>query len=844
MGGDEENDVIFQSLSEANTDRNGRGDRFCASRFAPGILAAGLIVTAMVAGATAAETIELNPATTTYDHHPSISVSPDQTTWVAWHTYQNGVDGVVARQIDPQGAVGPLHAISEDGPIHGPPTIIAESAQRASIFWSTKVAGRWQVMCRRWRGGRWAKQQPLSEVAYDAIFPTATLVDDSQLLVAWSARVGDHYRIRGRQLNVDAGTEATLDISGEQRSDRQVSTIGTANSPCNAYRPTLVRHNNEVWAFWDQYRQSNYAVHGRRILPTLGAIESISPPGEYCLTPTPFSHASGLHVAWLRKIDVIGGPGVISQWHTLHGAIRRHDEWTQVRDAGGKTEAAELTQGLMAKISPRPIATGGYLGSRVRPLWQSCGDQVWLLWERKSDHRGSTPKVAGDLVGRAIDDGQWQTAVVLQQGFVDYHPVHPPRDDATSFPVVASKLPRQAKRTYVQMTVDLDAAQPFEQDAWPGWSPITLPINAEQTPRRKITAGDKTYKLFWGDLHCHNNLSADAEGESDESNHYARDRAGLDIVVFTNNDFYNVPLTQYEYELGNLFAASHSVPGAFLSLPGYEWTSRIPGVAGASLGDPGNWLPPYRNRSFPNHRSVIYPPAGGPLVHFTEVENDIAHLNEAVANAGGITLSQHPAFELSGHPVEIGLELTSGWSNYIAQNPQLFHRALDRARTGTGTRLGFVANGDSHRRAPGLSGALTGIYAESLTPTAILDALRQRRCFATSGARILVDARADGTLMGGEAPAVDRRISLSLHAIGTRPLTRAVLIRDGQKVFAAPGNGQREINVEFTDEPVESGVHWYYWQVSQEIVAPVLPGNLMAAHGHLAWSSPHWVTVK
>jgi hypothetical protein len=257
------------------------------------------------------------------------------------------------------------------------------------------------------------------------------------------------------------------------------------------------------------------------------------------------------------------------------------------------------------------------------------------------------------------------------------------------------------------------------------------------------------------------------------------------------------------------------------------------------LSDDGNWLPPYKHRSYPNHRSVIYPPEGGPPVHFTEVGNEIARLNEAVERAGGITLSQHSAFKLSGHPVEVGMELTSGWSNYIASRPELFHDSLDR-----GAKLGFTANGDSHRRVPGLSGALTGIYAESLAADDILDALRSRRCFATMGAKILVDARADGALMGQETIATNERITLSLHAIGTREISGAVLIRDGKEIHRIEGSGSQEFTTTFTDEHLSKGRHWYYWRISQAETAQVLPGNLMPAHGHLAWSTPHWIVVK
>lgn len=773
-----------------------------------------------------AETVEVNAGTTTYDDNPSVAVTQDGATWVALHTYHDGSDGVAVRRIDGAGRVEQLNTISETGDTHSPPTIVANSSERAWVVWSTKVNGRWHVVLRERKGGDWSKRRLVSNPAQDAVYSTAMLVGGKPL-VAWSERNGSHFVIRSRYIE-DAATDV-FNISNERVA---------------AYRPVLIQHGDEVWAFWDQYQKPYYSIQGRRLFPTFGKIEQVSPASEYCLTPTALSHSTGLHVAWLRKIDVIGGPGVISQWHTLHAAVRRGNQWHQITDVNGKTEAVELTQGLMAQIAPMPVATGGYLGSRVRPMLQASRDQVWLLWERKSDHRGSTPKVPGDLVGRPIDQDTWQPPVVLHQGYVDYHVVHSNSSDDERFTVVASQLPRQAQRTYVRFQIDPADARPFRQDVWTGWNPVTLPIESERTPRREVTIDGKAYKLYWGDLHCHNNLSADAEGEADELNHYARDRAELDVVVFTNNDFYNVPLTQYEYEIGNLFAASHSVADNFLSLPGYEWTSRIPGVATALLSDSGNWLPPYRNRSYANHRSVLYPPHGGPLVHFTEVGNDIVKLNEAVLKAGGITLSQHPSFKLSGHEVEVGLELTSGWSNYIARNPKLFHGSLNQGLKSNGARLGFVANGDSHRRAPGLSGALTGIYAEALTPEAVLDALRKRRCFATAGSQIFIDARANDSFMGEATTANNGRVKLNLHAIGTREIKSAALIRDGEEIYKTAVEKQPEIKIEFIDKDVPQGTHWYYWQVSQDVSSPVLPGNLMAAHGHLAWSSPHWVTVE
>jgi hypothetical protein len=85
---------------------------------------------------------------------------------------------------------------------------------------------------------------------------------------------------------------------------------------------------------------------------------------------------------------------------------------------------------------------------------------------------------------------------------------------------------------------------------------------------------------------------------------------------------------------------------------------------------------------------------------------------------------------------------------------------------------------------------------------------------------------------------------LTLHAIGTRPITQARLVRDGETIHEVTGTGTRELTASFTDEELRPGTHWFYWRISQSEVNPVLPGNLMPAHGHLAWLSPSWIVVE
>ena len=768
--------------------------------------------------------IVLNEDQSAYQSHPSAVVTSIGQMWVAWHAYSAGQDRIDVRQCSTDGILQPATTISDNEEISGPPVVVEGRDGSVCVIWAARSDDGWQVRARENRDGTWQSTANLSDSESTAIYPAATTTRDGRVVATWSQRTGAGFGIAARVL--DNGLwGAPLEVS---------------DGKSEAYRSTVVTDESGTSSvFWDAYENGRYVIKGRTLLPSTGPVQQVSPNGHHCLKPTAIATSNGLCVSWLNKQDVIGGPGVISQWHKLQAAVRVRGQWRLVTDSDGNSTAAELTHGLMGQIEPPVVATGGYMGQRTQPMLLRNGDDIWLLWERKSNHNGSTPNVTGDLVSRRMRGGRWEKPVLLHQGLVDYHLPHAHTETDGRFRILASRLPRDSRRVYECLNLNLTDTSDFQQEKWPGWEPVDLPIRDEVPPRQTVTIAGKRYKLFWADMHCHSGLTCDAEGEPDELMHYARDRAKLDVVVFTNNDFlYDAPLTGYEYALSNDFAHIYSEPG-FLALPGYEWTSRIPGRAGARVDDPGNWTAPYQNRSFPNHRSVVYPPTGGPVIRFPEVGNDINQLNAAVAVAGGLTFTQHDNFKVSGHAVEVGMELTSGWRNYIARVPKLFHEPLNK-----GARLGFVACGDSHRRAPGLSGALTGIYAEELTADAIFDALRQRRCFATNGSRILIDSRANDTFMGDEVTVRNSQVRLTLHAVGTRPVTSATLIRDGIEVNRFSGGNERNFSVEMTDTDLPKGPHWYYWRVTQERDAPELPGNLMVAHGHVAWSTPVWVISK
>ncbi len=774
---------------------------------------------------TAPKDLVVNGDGRTNDTMPSMAVLSDGTTWMAWHAYRDRRDRVLARRIGPDG-LGKVQEISEGNAINDAPMLVAAADATAWVFWETLHDGRWRLMGRQLKDDTWQTAVVLSDDAADAMTPAAVSLGDGRVLLAWSQHRDDRFRVAYRILERGSWTDPALISSPDY----------------DSFRPAVVADTDgRAWVFWDSYRDGNYVVRGRSVLPKPGETEHISAAGAYAITPTALATRQGVCVAWLQLDDVIGGAGVVSQMHTLRMAIRDDQRWRLARDEAGGSVAATLTHGIMVKVEPRPEMKLGYMGRCRVPMLIEDGDTVWLLWDRKRNPPGHPQLSDGELVGRPFRDKQWQKPVVLHQGLVDYHVATNPLTAGRKFIVLASELPRYRRRIYHRLVADLNEHTPFQQAEWLGWRPVKLPLPQEQPSRHEARIAEKTYKLYWADLHNHGTYTCDAEGEMDELLHYARDRARIDVVCITDNDdIFDDPLTEAEYAKTTFHARRMSRAGGFLALPGYEWTSHLPGSQKIDRADPRGYdFQSRRKLGYGNdHRTVIYPLTGGPLLRHTEFNNDIRKLHKAVDAAGGLALAQHAGWTPTRHPSEAGVEVTSAWGIYLNQASNRYHGFLDR-----GYRYAFMGHSDSHRRNPGLGGALTGVYAEELTDKAIIDAIRQRRVFATNGSRIIVESRANGAFMGTEVRSEDRIVEVVLDVIATKPIVEATLIRDGQKLKTFSGDGKKNLHVVFNDENLPKGTHWYYWRIAQEGESPLYRGNAKVARGHLAWSSPHWVTV-
>jgi hypothetical protein len=329
--------------------------------------------------------------------------------------------------------------------------------------------------------------------------------------------------------------------------------------------------------------------------------------------------------------------------------------------------------------------------------------------------------------------------------------------------------------------------------------------------------------ILWGDIHCHSALS-DGTGAPEDLYAYARDVAGLDVCVVTDHDAHGLfPLDERGgWDRIRQATERAYAPGSFVTLLGYEWT---------------NWT--Y------GHRNVYYPGTEGEVFAWLDPASDSPEeLWERIAPFGGMTVAHHPG----GGPIaqdwsvptdaerETIVEICSihGSSEEVGVEGGIYRpvpTGMVRYALNQGHELGILASGDTHDGHPGrrTAGAptngLAAFRTSERTREAVWDAMRERRVYGTTGARILLATDWDG-----------RRTGVRLERGPAGPLTVRVCAPEPIQVIEAIGpdgaiareyGGGRKVERRFFPEGPPD-VEWVYVRV-------------LLADGETAWDSPTWL---
>jgi hypothetical protein len=402
-----------------------------------------------------------------------------------------------------------------------------------------------------------------------------------------------------------------------------------------------------------------------------------------------------------------------------------------------------------------------------------------------------------------------------------------------------------------ESVVVVSDGQPMEHFTVPdGESVLRLELSSKD-PDFQIRANpvlvreNPKMQLYWGDIHFHSNLSHDVvvqgiENTPEDSYRYGREVSGLDFACLT--DHYEpvvrtwlpmrrlgAGLTEELWEQSKDTTDRMDCPGEFVTFFGYEYLTQrghtniyFSKREGAPLL-PGQVDCMSRVREFLGNTEYFSAPHLHPYSHqyltfgpwkwgkeVIEQWQDIGGDSEPIIEI----FSNHGRYEFYGNQPHGNVRRGMTEGNTV------------QAHLLRGHRFGIYGGSDDHWGRPGKSG-ITAVYAPELTREAIFDALRNRRCYGTTNARIIVDFHVNGRFMG-ESCFSNERTKICGEVHGTDKIARIEIIRDGRIIHMVEPDGE-DCTIEYEDTMPVLGTCFYYLRVLQR-------------DQHMAWSSPVWVT--
>ncbi len=267
---------------------------------------------------------------------------------------------------------------------------------------------------------------------------------------------------------------------------------------------------------------------------------------------------------------------------------------------------------------------------------------------------------------------------------------------------------------------------------------------------------------YWGDLHGQSEETIGTNTARDYFS-FARDKAFLDVTSHQANDF---QITGEFWAELNRLSAEFDAPGAFVVFPGYEWSGNT------GLGGDRNVLFMAEGRQI--HRSShalvddlsdVASDANSAAALFQVLQDEdcivFAHVGGRYAD---ITMAHDVRLERS-------VEVHSAWGTFEWLVEDAFKQ---------GYRVGIVSNSDGHKGRPGASypgaslfgayGGLTCMLATDLTRAAIMDSLRRRHHYGTTGCRMIMD-----TSVRFDSPAELYDDDPNLGPTGSRPASQGIM---------------------------------------------------------------------
>lgn len=375
-----------------------------------------------------------------------------------------------------------------------------------------------------------------------------------------------------------------------------------------------------------------------------------------------------------------------------------------------------------------------------------------------------------------------------------------------------------------------------------GFAPILS--GRPKSKRPTMTHNGETYTLLLGNLHEHSEISscwpAGTDGTLHDDYRYGMCSEGYDFIGITDHAYSQ---TEVYWRKHLRIADFYNDPTHFVAFPSVEFTLSNDRAFEIKRGA--------------GHRNILFNTTADAKKYIRNKDQVYSVRNPETRNAEGLWKHIHDnninCISIPHHPVDevhaccwesrdaeiepiVEIFQCRGNAEYRGA-PRMInldrHKPtdndkgfIDYALREKQHKLGFIASGDHNSMGVGLA----CIWVKDISRNGILEAIRNRRVFGTTGDQMMLDFRIQNILQG-QTGKLNAAPTLSFDIAAVDQIASIEILRNSRVIKTIrPMETSQAFKSTFVDTTyeVEKGVLYYYIRVTQ-------------ANKHLGWSSPIWL---
>ncbi len=730
--------------------------------------------------------LETDPVSKTEGHYeaPVAVCAADGLPVVAWCSIESDRWKINVSNYDGDGFSKPHQFKSKSGkPIN--PVLHAPSADRAWIAWENYYQGKFTIKLSKLEKGRWSETVEIARGENSCLDPAIAEDKDGNLFVAYGLTDGYHQNIEMTLIDGNTlKTKATIPVAVGGGFKNRVN--------LNTKAALAFDSQDRLWISYENNRNATRlddsdCYTGDRYCAMLsyqdGKILEPANSGKWLFTgkndhrPTFFHDQNGkLFVASHCGGDFVGNPF----WQYRISWLDEEKGWVEPETI--------LKSSQKGVLIPPALAFDG-----KNRLWLSTLNEEVFKYDHPEGHEQVVISRVTQLKAYQIalpQANQASASLQFKESVVEeYHPNSDYVPEISGHPKVIGE----------QMELE-----------------------------------GEIYSLVYGNLHEHSEnspcWSAGTDGTLHEDYRFGLFSEGYNFVGITDHGY---SLNEVYWRKNIRLADFYNDPPYFVALPAMEWTLTAKGDLESVYGA-GHYNVIFASsddaRRFIRNSKEVYN-VNTPESSNSQLLWDLLH--EKQINC--ITIPHHPADE--AHPVDWNVH-----DDYYVPVVELFQcrgngeypgcpREINLERHSTTKsrrafvdyalrekkyKMGFVASGDHN----GMGVGVAALWVKDFNRENILEAMRSRRCFATTGDKMIVDLRVS-----------DGPPNLNIKVKGQRELEKIEVLRNSRVIKEYALSGEKlEFDAVYTDESSqeENEVLYYYIRATQK-------------NKEIAWSSPIWV---